>query len=248
MTESLKVIPLDMAFYATPPHECSYLPERRAVTLFADPKTPMSQRVYSALAEVGFRRSGEYVYRPRCPNCDACLPARIPVERFRPDRSQRRVAKANHDLSIVEREPGFDDAQYRLYRKYMGTRHAEGGMDVESREQYLAFLTSSWCDSRFVEFHVGDALAAVAVVDVMSDGLSAVYTFFDPDLPRRGLGIQAVLWQIGEARRRGLPYVYLGYYIAESPKMNYKYRYRPLEVYRDGQWRDLTEAEFPTSS
>ncbi len=239
MTDRLKVIPLDLAFYATPPHECSYLPERRAVTLFADPKITMTNGVYSALADVGFRRSGEYVYRPRCPHCDACQPARIPVERFRPSRSQSRIAQRNADLDFILRAPGYVEEHYQLYRRYIRNRHANGGMDVDSREQYVAFLTSSWSETSFVEFRHGPDLLGVAVIDRMEDGLSAVYTFFDPDQPKRGLGVQAVLWQVEEARRLDLPYVYLGYYIAESPKMAYKRAYRPLEVLSEGRWHDL---------
>lgn len=236
MSGFLDLIPPDLAFYATPPHECSYLAERRAVTLFTDPKSSMSPEVYSALAEVGFRRSGEYVYRPRCPRCEACIPARIPVAEFRADRSQRRIARNNADLTVRPLPAEYREEHFLLYRRYIRSRHADSGMDVDSVEQYLAFLTSTWSDTRFVEFRAGGQLLAVAVVDRMSQGLSAVYTFYDPD-STRGLGVNAVLWELEEARRQGLPYLFLGYLIDESPKMAYKRRYHPLELFQRGHWQ-----------
>lgn len=239
MNDLMNIIPPDMAFYATPPHDCSYLPNRRAVTLFADPRTPITNRLYGALAPLGFRRSGEYVYRPRCPRCEACQPARIPAADFVPNRSQRRNWKRNRDLTVTIRPGEYNEEQYLLYRRYIHSRHKEGGMDVDSVEQYLAFLTSSWSDTDFVEFRKDDRLLAVAVVDRFSTGLSAVYTFFEPEAQQRGLGTYAVLWQMEEARRRQYEHVYLGYYIEQSPKMAYKKRYRPLEVFVDGQWQVL---------
>lgn len=236
MTDLRHRIPFDLAFYATPPHECSYLAERQAVTLFADPKAPMNMTIYSALAEAGFRRSGQYVYQPRCPNCDSCIPARIAWRDFRPNRSQKRVIKHNLDLTVHITPSGFNDEQFELYRRYMHTRHPDSGMDVGDADQYLSFLDSSWSRTEFVEFRLGERLLAVAVIDVMENGLSAVYTFFDPDESKRSLGALAILWQIGEAERRGLDYVYLGYYIEECDKMAYKRAYRPLEVFRNGNW------------
>jgi arginine-tRNA-protein transferase len=236
MSGFLDLIPPDLAFYATPPHPCSYLEDRRAVTLFTDPKAGMSPEVYSALAEVGFRRSGEYVYRPRCPRCEACIPARIPVTEFVPNRSQRRIARANADVTVTPLPAEYREEHFLLYRRYIRSRHADSGMDVDSVEQYLSFLTSTWSDTRFVEFRHGRQLLAVSVVDRMSQGLSAVYTFFEPD-SKRGLGVNAVLWQLGEARRQGLPYLFLGYLIDESPKMAYKRQYTPLELFLRGQWQ-----------
>lgn len=228
-----------LAFYATPAHECSYLPERRAVTLFADPHTPMSNALYSDLARYGFRRSGAYVYRPRCQGCDACLAVRIPVAEFRPDRSQRRIWERNRDLELTVREGTFEEEHFALYRRYTHARHPGGGMDSDSPSQYRQFLLSNWADTRFVEFRKDGRLLAVAVVDCLFDALSAVYTFFEPDERSRGLGVLAVLWQIGEARRLGLPWVYLGYLIEECPKMSYKVRYRPLEAFIKGSWQRL---------
>ncbi len=235
-------IPHNLVFYASPPHECSYLEERQAVTLFADPHAPMHTELYGALINVGFRRSGEYVYRPRCRTCDACRPARVPVERFSPDRAQRRAWRANADLSVRAVEPAFHDEYYELYRRYLSTRHRDGGMDVDEPERFMEFLGSSWCRTEFVEFRAGNRLVAVAVTDLLPEGLSAVYTFFDPAEARRGLGTYAVLWQIEAARRHGLHWLYLGYWIKESPKMAYKGRFRPLEIMRGGRWIPATES------
>lgn len=239
---AFNILPADLVFYASPPHECSYLPEREATTLFADPHAPLTPALYSLLAGMGFRRSGNYVYRPRCPDCNACLPVRIPVREFSPARSQRRNWAQNKDLAVSVLPAEYQEEHYALYRKYIHSRHAEGGMDVDAPERYLEFLGSRWADTRFVEFRLQGRLLMVAVIDLMSDGLSAVYTFFDPDESRRGLGTYAILWQVEEARWRQLPYVYLGYLIDESPKMAYKRRYRPLEYYQQGGWHRLKQS------
>ncbi len=229
-------LPPELAFYVSPPHPCSYLDGRESVTLFADPHAELNTAIYSDLIELGFRRSGNHVYRPRCPRCDACIPVRIPVAEFRPDRSQRRTLKRNSDVTVRMLPAEFNEEHYRLYRRYMSSRHAGGSMDVDSPEQYSDFLTSPWCDTRFVEFRHETQLLAVAVIDLLRSGLSAVYTFFDPQHQHRGLGNLAVLWQVEEARRRGLPWVYLGYLIHESAKMAYKTRYRPLQQFHHGYW------------
>lgn len=240
MTHAAAAAARQLAFYATPAHECSYLPDRQAVTLFADPHTPMSNDLYTELAHYGFRRSGAYVYRPRCQGCDACLSVRIPVEEFRPDRSQRRTWERNRDLDVIVRVGLFDEEHFELYKRYTKARHADGGMDSDSPTQYRQFLLASWADIRFVEFRKDGRLLAVAVVDCLHDALSAVYTFFEPAERSRGLGVLAVLWQIAEARRLGLPWVYLGYLIEECPKMAYKIRYRPLEAFVKGSWERLS--------
>lgn len=234
-------LPPDLLFYASPPHECSYLPEREAVTLFADPHRPMSRSLYTALADFGFRRSGKYVYRPRCPGCEACRPVRIPVAGFSPNRSQRRTLKRNRDLSITRVAPAFSQEHYELYLRYIRQRHPGGGMDVDDPERYMEFLACDWAESWFVEFRLGGELLAVAVIDRLGDGLSAVYTFYAPEEAGRGLGTLAVLWQLEEARRQGLNWLYLGYWIEQSPKMAYKGRFRPLEMLEHGRWRRLPE-------
>lgn len=226
-----------LAFYASKPHACEYLPDRESASLFADPDAAMNTAIYSQLANYGFRRSGAHVYRPRCPACQACVPMRIPTESFRPNRSQRRTLKANADVQATIRDAAFDEQHFALYRHYIASRHAGGGMDDPNPERYMEFLSSPWSQTLFVEFRLRGKLMSVSVLDVLTQGLSAVYTFFDPELAVHSPGRHSVLWAIGEAQRRGLDYLYLGYWIADCVKMQYKQEYRPLELYLDGQWR-----------
>lgn len=226
-----------VTLYAGAPHVCSYLPGEVAVTQFVDPNLVMSTTLYSELVDVGFRRSGEHVYRPRCRQCDACIPARIPVEDFAPARRQRRIWRRNQDLCVQLTGGGASEEQFALYRRYMAARHAGGGMDVTDPMQYRAFLFSSWSDTRCVEFRAGERLLAVAIIDWLRQGWSAVYTYYEPEAPQRSLGVYAVLWQIEQCRRLGLPWVYLGYWIPACAKMRYKAEFQPLELYRDARWQ-----------
>lgn len=227
---------LNLAFYSTPPFACSYLPERQAVTLFADPSIPKSPEVYALLSSYGFRRSGEHLYRPRCPRCSACVPVRVPVADFRPSRSQRRTLRANADLTIVSTPARLDEEHFRLYCRYLAARHPGGGMDNPTPESYMDFLTATWSDTEFFEMRLHERLVGVAVVDGMRQALSAVYTFFDPELPQRSLGRLAILTEIDAARERGLRWLYLGYWIRQCRKMAYKDEYQPLEYYLEGHW------------
>ena len=229
----------ELAFYITVPSPCNYLAGRKAVTVFADPFAGMSKVLYSTLVDHGFRRSGNHVYVPYCPNCDACVPARIPVARFHASRSQRRTGQCNADLTVQRVTATFHSEHYQLYQRYVAHRHAGGGMEHYGPEQYRSFFGCSWGETYLYEFRCGGELLAVASVDHLVNGLSAVYTFFDPAQSERGLGTYAVLWQISEAVRLNLPFVYLGYWIAESAKMNYKANFHPLEIYRNGRWTDL---------
>jgi len=225
-----------LSFYATPIHECSYLVNHEAVTVFADPEFRKDTALYSVLSRYGFRRSGQHIYRPRCPACNACVPVRVPVREFTPRRSQRRTWQANQDLQVSLREPVFDEEHFLLYRRYLETRHKGGGMDNPSRDQYMEFLASPWSDTIFYEFRLGGRLLGVTVADRLEDGLSAVYTFFDPESGNRSLGVFAVLWELDHAKRQGLDWLYLGYWISEAPKMRYKTEYQPLEFFQSGHW------------
>ncbi|MFN3749827.1 MAG: arginyltransferase [Thiobacillus sp.] len=226
-------------FYLTAHYDCSYLPGRRARSQVATPTHLIDGEAYSALIRAGFRRSGQFTYRPHCEQCRACVPVRVEVAGFVPNRTQRRVLKRNGHLDARFLPLDFRDEHYQLYRHYLGSRHAGGGMDRDGPDQYTQFLLSSNVDSVLVEFRDGDALVMVAVVDQVEDGLSAVYTFFDPARDRASLGVYGVLWQIELARRLELPYLYLGYWIAESRKMAYKQQYAPLQGLVDGAWRLL---------
>jgi arginine-tRNA-protein transferase len=234
---TVRVEPAKLLLFATPAHACSYLPERDATTLFVDPEFPKEIGVYTLLSRNGFRRSGEHVYRPNCEACSACVPVRVPVDRFVPRRSQRRTLRANRDVDVIVRENTFCEEHFLLYDRYLGARHANGGMDNPTRKQYREFLLSSWADTLLYEFRLGTRLIAVAVADRLMDGLSSVYTFFDPQLRGRGIGTYCILWQIEETRRLGLDWLYLGYWIAESPKMLYKKEFMPQERFVDGRWR-----------
>jgi arginyl-tRNA--protein-N-Asp/Glu arginylyltransferase len=230
-----------LELYLSAPHPCNYLPGRQTVNLVADPRITMHTALYSALIEEGFRRSGGFAYRPHCPGCNACVPVRIPVDRFRPRRAQRRILRRNQDVSVRCRPPRFDAEHFDLYARYLAARHPGGGMDDPSPEDYLRFLTAPAIDTCFYEMRAGERLLGVAVADVLRTGLSAVYTFFDPELADRSPGVYAVLWQIEQARRLDLPYVYLGYWIKDCDKMSYKDQYRPLEGFRNGRWQMLED-------
>jgi len=234
---TVRVEPAKLLLFATPAHACSYLPDKHATTLFVDPEFPKDADVYTLLSRNGFRRSGEHVYRPNCHACTACVPVRVPVGNFAARRSQRRTLHANRDVRVIARESEFCEEHFALYSRYLGARHANGGMDNPTPKQYREFLLSSWAETTLYEFRLAGRLTAVAVTDRLKDGLSAVYAFFDPEFSSRGLGTYCILWQIEETRRLGLEWLYLGYWIAESPKMLYKQEFRPQERFIDGRWR-----------
>lgn len=236
-----------LQFYLTAAYPCSYLPDRQARSLVATPNHLVDSVVFSELVRRGFRRSGLYVYRPRCDNCHACVPVRLPVADFTPNRSQRRCWARNQDLSYTLKPLVFDEAHYRLYRRYQHTRHPGGGMDQDDREQYRIFLLTSRVDSALIEFTLHGQVVMVSLVDRLLDGLSAVYAFYEPELSRRGLGVYNVLTLVALARREGLPYVYLGYWIGASRKMAYKRQYRPIEGLVDGNWQRLGSEHEPTT-
>lgn len=226
-----------LRFYVTSSHPCGYFPERGAITLVLDPETRPSLKVFSSLSQLGFRRSGSHVYRPHCGTCQDCIPVRIPVKEFKPNRSQRRAWRKNPDIKVKSVAVDYYQTHFELFSRYIGNRHHDGGMDGDNPQYYEQLIQAMWCKTVLNEFWDGDQLLAVSVTDILEDGLSAVYTFYDPDQMARSLGVYAILWHIEHARDIGADYVYLGYWIPGSPKMSYKSQYRPYEYFDGQHWQ-----------
>jgi arginine-tRNA-protein transferase len=222
--------------YLTSEHECGYFPNRRATNLVPDPAVKMTRELYSRLIAIGYRRSGDFSYRPHCHDCDACLPCRIAVKQYIPRRAQQRCRARNQDLSIRLVEAHYTDEYFALYRDYINARHGDGDMVDPTAEDFSSFLYSYWSDTFFIEIRLRQRLLAVAATDPLQNGLSAVYSFFDPEERARSLGNFCVLTQIDKAAAMGLEYLYLGYWIRNCRKMQYKSEYQPLQIYHNNQW------------
>ena len=225
--------------FQTLPHTCGYFPERTAQNLVLDPTAPDLRQLYGPALTRGFRRAGGHLYLPQCAHCHACTPCRVDTNGFQPDRAQKRCLRRNADLSVRALPPGYTLERHQLYTSYLHARHAGGGMDDAQPDDFDNFLTAPWSPTVFLEFRRGEQLLAVAVTDICANGLSAVYTFFDPHESARSLGTFAILQQVALARQRGLPWLYLGFWIDGHPKMDYKRRFKPLQIRTAAGWTAL---------
>ena len=234
-----------LGFFTSPPHECGYLADRQAMTMFADPRLQLNIDAYTWLSAHGFRRSGTHIYRPHCNACNACIAVRICVADFESRRSHRRALAMNADVVIKSLPARFNREHFALYERYLALRHPDSQMDATNPSAYMSFLTAPWCDTTFYEFRLASELVAVAVVDRLKDGFSSVYTFFSSAHARRSLGRYAILKQIEMARAHDLPWVYLGYWIRNCRKMSYKAEYSPMEYFRNGRWTRDPAAAIP---
>lgn len=228
-------------FYVTAPYACGYLPNQLSQSLIATPQHLVNGLQYSGLIHLGFRRSGQFVYRPHCEGCRACISVRLPVAEFQASRSQKRAFKQHQSLEVLINRPNFDEPQFNLYQAYQASRH-QGAEKDEGADQYRDFLIQSNVDSLSVSFLLNGQLKIVSIVDIVEDGISAVYTFYDTQDTQASYGTYSILWLIEWCKQLGLPYLYLGYWIQDSPKMAYKRNFMPQEALMNGQWQRIEKS------
>ncbi|MDT0683750.1 arginyltransferase [Roseicyclus sp. F158] len=241
-------LPIAPQFYVTAPQPCPYLEGRMERKLFTALQGDQAEQLNDSLSKQGFRRSQNVLYRPSCADCMACLSARIRVDDFKPSRSQRRTLKRNGDLVRDPASPWATEEQFSLFRTYLDSRHADGGMADMDIFEFAAMIEETPVRSRVVQYRMqqgdqprgtADPLTAVCLTDMLDDGLSMVYSFYDPALATRSLGTYIILDHIEIARAAGLPYIYLGYWVPGSAKMGYKAGFDALEIYKHGSWQDI---------
>ena len=220
-------------------HPCGYLETKIAQSLFVHPSYSITTSTYAHLLEQGFRRSGEEVYAPHCSHCSACIPARLPLKKFKPSKSQRRCMRKNIETQVNIKPAIFEQAHYDMYLRYQAIRHPDGSMINASPENYFSFLSSSWCNTQFVEFSIHNELAGIAIIDQFDEAWSAVYTFFEPKFSDYSLGVYAILWQIQQANLQQKEYLYLGFWLKDCTKMSYKTCYQPIQLLIDKQWVEM---------
>ena len=234
-------LPLAPQFYVTAPQPCPYLEGRMERKLFTSLQGADAEMLNDALSGQGFRRSQNVLYRPACADCMACLSARIDVSKFKPTRTQRKITNRNSNLIRRANAPWATEEQYELFRTYLDSRHSNGGMSDMDIFEFAAMVEETPVRSRVIEYSEDGQLTGVCLTDVLGDGVSMVYSFFDTTDPRRSLGSYMILDHVRIAQEAGLPYVYLGYWVPGSDKMAYKTRFAGVEVFRDGQWQPFKE-------
>ena len=232
-----------LSLFITTEHPCGYYGDRNSANIIPDPERSMSAWLYAFLVSNGFRRSGSFVYRPHCPECQQCIPCRLDVSRFKPNRNQRRCLKRNQDLTTHIKDSGFTEEYLDLYQRYMHSRHSDSSMASPKEDDFKNFLLCDWSQTLFIECRLDGKLLAVAVADFLNAGPSAVYTFFEPTETKRSLGTFAIMQQIWLARLYQLEHVYLGYWIKDHPKMDYKSNFNSLELYQNNGWIDKNDVQ-----
>ena len=228
--------PVKIRLFKTPTHNCSYIKDRQASTIFVDPGLLITKSVNTEFSELGFRRSGSHLYRPDCDTCKACISCRIPTKTFCIGNKHRRVIKKNQDLVVIKTNALTCDQSYGLYERYINTRHKDGDMYPATSEQFEAFIQAVTPDTLFYKFYLKNQLISVSIIDTLENGLSAVYTFFDPSEKQRSLGIYSILIQLQNCIEMKLPYLFLGYWVKNCQKMEYKADFRPIEILVEGRW------------
>jgi leucyl-tRNA---protein transferase len=237
-----------LQFYVTTPYKCGYLPNKMAQSLIAAPHYLVDTDIYSGLIQQGFRRSGKFAYRPHCEHCNACIAIRVVLDEFKPARSQKRAYKHHADLSVRIMPLGYHQSHFELYTSYQQLRHADDELSQHTEahktaeiqndaDQYRQFLCMSNVESLMIEFRdAKNQVKIVSVVDIVSDGVSAVYTFYDATQRQASYGTHSIMWQAQWTKSLGLPYLYLGYWIEDSQKMAYKQAFKPQQRLIEGEW------------
>ncbi|CAA9891241.1 Aspartate/glutamate leucyltransferase [Candidatus Methylobacter favarea] len=226
--------------FLTHEHPCGYLEGEIAQSAFVQAPFHILSSIYPRLLAKGFRRSGNEVYTAHCARCSACIPARLEVAKFKDNRKQKRCWKKNINIQALIKPPVFYQAHYEMYQRYQNFRHTEGSMAYSSPYDYINFLSSSWCNTQFIEFSINNELAAVAVIDRIDNALSAVYTFFEPKFSSYSLGVYAILWEIEQAKLQHKEFLYLGFWIESCKKMTYKIEYKPIQLLINNRWTELS--------
>lgn len=232
-------LPVSPQFYVTAPQPCPYLADREERKLFTTLDIDSAPELNNALSHQGFRRSQNVIYRPSCSSCSACQSARVMVKGFAPSKSQKRVLRRNNNLVRTIKRPWATEEHYALFSAYLNSRHADGGMAGMEIEEFAAMIEESPVNTQLIQYTLDDELVAVCLTDSLSDGLSMVYSFFKPELARNSIGTYMILDHIRIAKQVGMPYVYLGYWVQNSPKMDYKAKFMPLETFQSDGWKPV---------